>query len=115
MRAWREFAADVSFSGMTLEEFEEGTAKVVTVREEIEKVRVYLAGLLGQRAMADEDLRKKLMLVTNATRGDPAYGEDSPLYRAMGYVPRSERNSGLTRKGGRASGTRVRASDANAA
>ncbi|MDP4624813.1 MAG: hypothetical protein NWT08_06725 [Akkermansiaceae bacterium] len=30
-------------------------------------------------------------------RSDPAHGEDSPLYRAMGFVPKSERASGLIR------------------
>ncbi|MGB6220704.1 hypothetical protein [Haloferula sp.] len=29
---------------------------------------------------------------------DSDYGEDSPLYRAMGFVPKSERSSGLTRR-----------------
>jgi hypothetical protein len=31
--------------------------------------------------------------------GDPAYGPDSALYEALGYVRKSERKSGLTRKG----------------
>jgi hypothetical protein len=31
-------------------------------------------------------------------QGHPEYGEDSPLYRAMGFVPFSERSSGLSRK-----------------
>jgi hypothetical protein len=31
--------------------------------------------------------------------GDPAFGPDSSLYEAMGYVRKSERKSGLTRKG----------------
>ena len=30
--------------------------------------------------------------------GDPAYGNDSPLYGAMGFVRKSEKKSGLTRK-----------------
>ncbi len=30
--------------------------------------------------------------------GDAAYGNDSPLYGAMGFVRKSERASGLTRK-----------------
>lgn len=30
--------------------------------------------------------------------GDPAYGNDSPLYGAMGSVRKSEKMSGLTRK-----------------
>ncbi len=30
--------------------------------------------------------------------GNPDYGNDSPLYKAMGFVRKSERASGLTRK-----------------
>jgi hypothetical protein len=33
-----------------------------------------------------------------AVAGDPAYGNDSPLYGAMGFVRKSEKKSGLTRK-----------------
>jgi hypothetical protein len=35
----------------------------------------------------------------NSVRGTPGFGPDSPLYRALGYVRKSERKSGLTRKG----------------
>lgn len=30
--------------------------------------------------------------------GSPDYGNDSPLYGAMGFVRKSEKKSGLTRK-----------------
>lgn len=33
-----------------------------------------------------------------AVAGDPNYGNDSPLYGAMGFVRKSEKKSGLTRK-----------------
>ncbi len=36
--------------------------------------------------------------VGQGVAGDPAYGNDSPLYGAMGFVRKSERASGLTRK-----------------
>ena len=38
------------------------------------------------------------VLVVNGVVGDPAYGDDSPLYGAMGFVRKSERKSGLTKK-----------------
>ena len=34
----------------------------------------------------------------NAVKSDPAEGEDSDLYEAMGYVRKSNRSSGLTRR-----------------
>ncbi len=98
-RAWRKFAAEESFAGMTLEEFEAATSPAVKSRDDIADLRAQLAGELRQRRAMDADLRSKLALVVNAVRGNQAHGEDSPLYRAFGYVPKSERSSGLTRKG----------------
>jgi hypothetical protein len=40
-----------------------------------------------------------VQLVVNGVVGDPTFGPDSALYEAMGYVRKSERKSGLTRKG----------------
>ena len=37
-------------------------------------------------------------LVVSAVKGDPAHGEDSDLYQTMGYVRKSARKTGLTRK-----------------
>jgi hypothetical protein len=36
--------------------------------------------------------------VVNAVKGDPKFGDDSDLYDAMGYVRKSARQSGLSRK-----------------
>ena len=38
------------------------------------------------------------VLVVYGVMGNPAYGPDSDLYEAMGYVRKSERKTGLTRK-----------------
>ena len=35
--------------------------------------------------------------IVSAVRGDPEEGEDGPLYAAMGYVPESQRGTGLKR------------------
>ena len=36
--------------------------------------------------------------VGNGVRGSKDYGDDSPLYGAMGFIRKSDRASGLTRK-----------------
>ena len=36
--------------------------------------------------------------VVNGVKGDPNFGDDSDLYDSMGYVRKSDRQSGLTRK-----------------
>ena len=38
------------------------------------------------------------VLVVYGVMGNPAYGPDSDLYEAMGYVRKSERKSGLTHR-----------------
>jgi hypothetical protein len=96
--AWRQLAPDESFGGMSLSEFEEATEPAVAARDHIEVLKTQAAAALQQRELADGQLRQTLMLVINSVRGAPAHGENSPLYRAFGYVPKSERGSGLTRK-----------------
>jgi hypothetical protein len=45
-----------------------------------------------------KSLSALLRAVVRGVQGHPDHGEDSPLYRAMGFVPFSERSSGLTRR-----------------
>ena len=96
--AWREFAAAETFAGRTLAEFEADTQAVVQAREQLDIARSKQSGLIRAREQADKEFRDLLDLVINSVRGNHAYGADSALYRALGYVPRSERASGLTRK-----------------
>jgi hypothetical protein len=61
-------------------------------------VELWLQGLRLERDQADQKLAKKLMRVAAGVRGEPAYGEDCGVYRAMGFVPLSENRSGRPRK-----------------
>jgi hypothetical protein len=97
--AWKELAATASFAGMTLEEFSLNTENALQIRAEIESLERQLEGRKVDRAVADEAAGDLMELVVNSVKGTPSYGPDSPLYRAMGYVRKSERRSGLTRKG----------------
>jgi len=64
----------------------------------MEEAKAVMSGLMMDRDQAHAALNRKLVMVAKAVRGHFAYGEDSKMYRAMGYVPLSERQSGLTRK-----------------
>jgi hypothetical protein len=83
---------------MTLAEFESAVAPSTEIRNTVTELETELAAALGRRALADIVTNEKLKLVVNAVKGNPAHGENSELYRAMGYVPSGERASGLTRK-----------------
>ena len=96
--AWSELAPAETFAGLALNEFVADTADSVTLREEIDATKAKLAGLYLQREHADAEARNIMQLVINSVRGNPVFGEDSALYRAMGFVPKSERDSGLTRR-----------------
>jgi hypothetical protein len=96
--AWGQVAPASSFAGMTLAQFESEVAPSITERNRVAELEAALAAALGRRAQADINTNEKLKLVVSAVKGDPAHGENSALYRAMGYVPMAERASGLTRK-----------------
>lgn len=96
--AWRGIAAEANFAGMTLAEFEAKTAPLAQSMQRLQGLDAQYAAELKARDEADAAARETMRIIANAVRGDPAYGEDSRLYRAMGFVPLSERQSGLTRK-----------------
>mgnify|MGYP007032615121 FL=1 len=96
--AWREIAPDSKFAEMTLEEFEAAIAPPETIRKEIKALEKKLEGKKTKRSEADKAAGDLLELVINSVRGTPDYGPDSDLYRACGYVRKSDRKSGLSRK-----------------
>ena len=98
--AWRELAPDATFAGMTLAQFEGASAAPLGLREEIMALAKQLEGRKTERSKADSTANELLDLVVNSVRGTPGFGSDSALYRAFGYVRKSERKSGLTRKSG---------------
>ena len=96
--AWRENAPEATFDGRTLAQFEAETLEPFNVSLLMEAAKAQMSGLMMDRDQAHAALNRKLVMVAKAVRGHFAYGEDSKMYRAMGYVPLSERQSGLTRK-----------------
>lgn len=55
-------------------------------------------GLLLKRDTDDEAALAKRELIVNGVISDPNFGPDSALYEALGFVRKSDRKSGLTRK-----------------
>lgn len=98
--AWAELAPSQSFGGLTLAQFMAATEGVLALRDEVDTARNLLLGKRVQRKDADEAANALMELVVNSVRGTPGFGSDSALYRAMGYTATSDRQSGLTRKGG---------------
>lgn len=96
--AWRTLAPDKSFGGMTFEEFTELVKQSHQIRQTIDNLENQLREAQSERDEKDELALSKAQLVVNGVLADPTEGADSTLYEAMGYVRKSERKSGLTRK-----------------
>jgi len=63
-----------------------------------------LTQAINQRDAADEVSLAKIQRVVAGVNADPTEGPNSSLIEAFGYTRKSERKSGLGRKGGRDAG-----------
>ncbi len=98
LEAWRDFAPEATFGNATLQEF---TLKVQASRQarvELAEKENEIKGAIVKRDNEDSTAMLLKNLVVNGVIGDPNFGPDSALYEAMGYVRKSARKSGLTRK-----------------
>ena len=96
--AWEEGAPSVTFGGSKQADFKTEITAAATAEQELTDL-LALADM--KRTEIDDKyaaLNETSILVVNGVKGDLAYGEDSALYGAMGFVRKSERASGLTRK-----------------
>ena len=96
--AWTDIAPDKSFGGMTLAQFKAKVKPSFDKRAVITSLDNQMTQAQNDRDDADKVSSPAINLAVNGVKGDPDFGEDSDLYEAMGYVRKSERKSGLTRK-----------------
>ena len=95
--AWRKIAPDAKFGGKTLAEFEAATAPLKDAVVQLQTLTIQRSAAQKTRDEKEDALKGLLVLIAHGVRSAPDHGEDSPLYRAMGFVPKSERASGLIR------------------
>jgi hypothetical protein len=98
LNAWRDMAPDATFGGVTLAEFQALVQSSVAARAAVTDAEMKVLQEIIKRDNADAQTLKMRELVVNGVVGDPAFGNDSALYEAMGYIRKSDRKSGLTRK-----------------
>jgi len=99
IQAWEHHAPEASFSGLTLQQFKDATKPSRDVRTNLAESALRTAGLKAERSVVDRNSRVFAERIIGSVRGDAAYGPDSPMWGAMGFVRASERSTGLTRKG----------------
>ena len=96
--AWFEGAPRVTFNGIAQADF---LAAIDAAAADDAAIADLEAELKMKRDVRDDKykaLDQQRSKVGLGVAGSPDYGNDSPLYGAMGFVRKSEKKSGLTRK-----------------
>lgn len=97
-QAWEEGAPGVDFNGIKQVNYNTKIENAAATEEEIADLYRQIEIKEAQRDDQYADIDDDSVAVANGVRGDKDFGDDSPLYGAMGFVRKSERRSGLTRK-----------------
>lgn len=96
--AWFEGAKAVEFNGITQAAFRADIEAAAAADNEIGDLEAELKMKRESRDDLYLALNEKRSKVGQSVAGSAAYGNDSPLYGAMGFVRKRDRASGLTRK-----------------
>jgi hypothetical protein len=96
--AWRTIAPEKTFGGMTLAQYEAQVNNSLAPRQRLLEIADEVIEQQALRESEDEVTLKKVELIVAGIIADEEFGSDSALYGACGYVRKSERKSGLTRK-----------------
>ncbi len=95
---WQDLAPDKSFGGMTLADFQAKVKPSLDARKDVQDAETKMTDATTRRQTGDAETLRLIQLAVSSIKGDPAFGDDSALYEAAGYVRKSERKSGLSRK-----------------
>jgi len=90
---WADHAPESKLGGLSLAEFKTAVAACIETRQEIKSLNSSISATMVERSGADNNAAKLIRRVVAGVIADPSLGSDSPLYRAMKYVPDSERAS----------------------
>ncbi|MER3442855.1 MAG: hypothetical protein C4333_01505 [Meiothermus sp.] len=85
-------------AGVSLEEYRADVEAVRQAQALVEGKRTEWDNAQTDRDKLIEAKLERMQRVVNGVIGDPELGPDSKMYEAMGYVRKSARKSGLTRK-----------------
>jgi hypothetical protein len=98
INGWKTLAPTKTFGGLTEKQFEDAVKPSYDVRAEIAAIEETRNAKLAERDEIDAESMAKAALVVAGVVADPTEGPDSPLYESFGYVRKSEKKSGLTRR-----------------
>ena len=95
---WGELAKTATFNGLTLAQYTAAVQPSFDARTRIGTLETDLKAAMDTRDQADVTTQQVNDLVVKSVVADKNYGDDCALYERMGYVRKSTRGSGLTRK-----------------
>ena len=96
--AWETICPEKSFGGMTLAEFKTKTQPSIDDRTALDQLRAQTKGAIIRRLRDDTVTEATILQVVNGVLADATEGPNGDLYKAMGYIPRAQRRSGLHRQ-----------------
>ena len=99
LNALKTLAPDEVFGGMTAPQFETFIQPSFDARQKLEVLDDQRTNLLTARDTADAASLAKANQIIAGIAAHPGFGDDCALWEAVGRTRRSERASGLTRKG----------------
>ena len=98
LNALKTLAPNKTFGGVAVSAFETQTEKSDAPRERIAAKYDEIKQDEVERDPEALVTMKMCEMIKNGVVADPEYGDDSALYEALGYIRKSDRKSGLTRK-----------------
>ena len=105
LNALKTLAPNEEFAGMTSTEYEAFIKPSFDTRLQLEVNEDQRTNLITARDKADEASLAKTNQIIAGIAAHPGFGDDSALWEAVGRTRRSERASGLTRKGNKTEGS----------
>ena len=96
VQGWSVAKPDKVYGGISLAEYMEDVQASYDIREDIAKLEELLRMKKDQRDEIDKKNLEKTERLIEIIIGEE--GRDSHIYQAIGYVRKSERKTGLTRK-----------------
>jgi hypothetical protein len=98
LAALRNKAPDIKFKGIGLTEFSAQTDRCFGSRRRLEDLGSATNTELAVRESEDETALAMLDDIIDGVIGHVDFGDDSVLYEELGFIRKSQRKSGLTRK-----------------
>lgn len=96
--AWERMRPHKKFFGLSVEDFRLRAKPFLDARAEIARLEALAVDAASVRDQAALALLHTVQGVIQAVGGDPEETHNGELYGAMGYIPKNQRATGLTRR-----------------